>query len=109
MARIRGFVRHDTRGKEVIDSDDVEKIQDNIENLAKPIRDSQIIGGVLVEDALLEESKINEVRHSLGRVPKGYKVVDRNANATIWSSQKGSDRFLYLVTSAEVTVSLWVF
>jgi len=109
MTKSKSFVRHDMRGKEMATGEDIEKIQDNIDTMAKPIIDSLIVNGVIVEDAILEESKVNEVRHSLGRVPRGYIVIYKNANATVWDSQKGSPRFLYLVTSVEATVSLWVF
>ena len=49
-----------------------------------------------------------EVRHGLGRVPRGWIVTDRDAQATVrrsgWTKQAIS-----LLSSANVTVDLWVF
>ena len=50
-----------------------------------------------------------QVPHSLGRIPSGWIVSSRNANATVWQSQTSTDKYLTLKASATVAVTLEIF
>ena len=53
-----------------------------------------------------------QVAHTLGRIPKGFIVVDQTANVNVWRDPDKTNQrttFLYLIASADCTVSLWVY
>ena len=61
---------------------------------------------------VLTAGKDNVVQHTLGRPAKGWFVVNANAAATVYQSKSTNpvpNQQILLVTSATVTVSLWVF
>ena len=61
---------------------------------------------------VLTAGKDNAVQHSLGRPARGWFVVNANAAATLYqsaSTNPAPNQQILLVTSATVTVSLWVF
>lgn len=69
------------------------------------------LDGRLVEDVDLTTSQ-TKVAHGLGRIPKGWVVVDKTGNVDVWRDTTGTSQrktFLYLKADAAVTVSLWVF
>lgn len=53
------------------------------------------------------------IPHGLGRVPTGWIIIKKNANAVIYDDSTGVDidkkSFIRLTASASVTVSIWVF
>ena len=66
-----------------------------------------LLNGTLVRADLLASGGVN-VNHGLGRVPQGWIVVDIGVSANVWST--GSNKkVLTLNTSADASVSLWVF
>lgn len=54
-----------------------------------------------------------KVPHSLKRVPRGFLVLDRNANAVVYQSRSADDgpsaQYISLVSSATVTVKIMLF
>lgn len=106
MASIKSFK------KTSFTDDNLQRLQNNVETFSAPIVNSQIIDGVLIENVELATGSTNIIDHKLGRKPLGYFVVKKNANANIWDSQSTNDRpslTLELLTSATVTVNLWIF
>lgn len=85
---------------------------DAITEWARPVTNSAILDGVLVEQIALGAGTVTQVQHMLGRVPRGWAVVRRSADARVWDAPEGSpasDKLLALRANAAVTVSLWVF
>jgi hypothetical protein len=88
-------------------SDELNKVQDNIEYVLGPVLSSAIIDGVLLNDVKLV-SGLNVVDHKLGREPRGWIVVSPQANEQIWSSGQTRSTLL-LNASGPITSSFWVF
>ena len=84
------------------------RIQDSIHQWTQQIVNIPIISGVLLEDISLTTGS-NSVEHKLGRKLRGWWVVDKNANVTIYRSAAKEDKILTLTASGSVTVSIWVF
>ena len=77
-----------------------------------PILNSLIVEGVLIEDIALTSGVDNFISHELGRKPQGYFLVNKNANADVWTSSTTNSfpaQHLILRASATVTISFWVF
>lgn len=88
-------------------SDELNKIQDNIEYALGPVLGSAIIDGVLLRDVVLQAG-LNIVDHKLGREPRGWLLVSPQANEQVWSS--GQTRASLLINaSGPITSSFWVF
>lgn len=78
--------------------------------LAPFLRNKLLDGQILNNVQLLTGT--NVVNHKLGRPLQGWIVVGQNASASIYDAQASnnqSDLTLILVTSASVTVNLYVF
>jgi hypothetical protein len=103
MAKPRRYVRHSTENPEI------EAVQDRVEEAIGGIADHELLAGVHVTGAALQAGETTVVKHSLGRVPKGRQVTSQNAQAQIWDAKPATSSCLYLGTTADVTVSLWVF
>ena len=104
MSNLRGFKKVNS------DNSELAKVQENIDVALKPVLDAAIISGILVKQVSLLSTQDNIIDHKLGREYRGYIVVDKNANANIWTaSTKFKQSQLVLATSIDVVVSLWVF
>jgi hypothetical protein len=82
-------------------------VQDATRGALASITDGTILDGVLLESVAIVTTG-TAIDHTLGRQPRGWKVVDVDAAATIYRSA-WSETTLTLVPSADCTVSLWVF
>jgi len=71
--------------------------------LAKPTNNASIIKNVVLV------SGNNKIPHLLGRTQQGWWLVDVNGVANIYRNQPLNAEYLYLSSSAAVTVSLGVF
>ena len=86
--------------------------QDHIEEVITPVLDAAIIDGVIVEDVLLNSSSFTDVKHKLGRKPRGYIVIRKSAAQTVFEEAGDYENrklFLKLKASGAVTVNLWIF
>lgn len=91
---------------------DLSAVQDNIVRSLSSLLVKEILDGQILKNISLASGSINKVSHLLSRPVTGYIVIKKNANATIWDSESSNaqkDLFLTLNTSANCTVSLWVF
>jgi len=93
----------------------VNQLQDNIANLLEPtattVQDSPLLAGKILEKVDLTSGP-NTIRHTLGRVLKGWFIVRQRASATVYDTQDSNDTpqvTLLLTASANVTVDLYVF
>lgn len=94
------------------DREDVKQLQDAAAATLQNIVNKEILDGRLIEDIALVSGSVQTVEHKLNRELKGYIVVKKSANATVWDSQGSNDlsaKTLHLNVSSNVTVSLWVF
>ena len=86
--------------------------QDHIEEVITPVLDAAIIDGVIVEDVILNSSTFTDVKHKLGRKPRGYIVIRKSAAQTVFEEAGDYENrklFLKLKASGAVTVNLWIF
>lgn len=84
-----------------------QRLQKNIEDAVAQTLRSPILDNVLFENQNLI-SGTTALEHKLARVPRGYVVVDRSNASTIYTASK-DDKFLNLVSSGAVTVSILIF
>lgn len=93
-----------------VDDYNLTQIQNNIEEFSRPITNSEVIDGVLLEDISLVSASTTSVPHKLGRNIQGWIVVRNDTNCAVWETTASTDNeFIALNTSADTTVSLWVF
>ncbi len=71
--------------------------------LANPL----LQGNLILNQVMVNGS--NSISHKLGRMPRGWYVVDQNASANFYRSQPFNSTSLILTSSAACTISLWVF
>lgn len=64
--------------------------------------------GVVLEDLALSTT-VRVVNHGLGYKPRGWVVVDKDADARIYRSANKSATTISLTASATVTATVWVF
>ena len=86
--------------------------QDHIEEVITPVLNSAIIDGVIVEDVILNSSTFTDIKHKLGRKPRGYIVIRKSAAQTVFEEAGDYENrklFLKLKASGTVTVNLWIF
>ena len=76
----------------------------------KDVSVNELLNGRLLENIAIATTA-TKVSHGLKRVPRGWLVVDRTADARVFRDSTGTERttFLTLKASAACTVSLWVF
>jgi len=98
-----------------IQSDDrvVNLVQDRLIKSLNPVLNNPILDGVLLESVSLVTGSDNVVNHTLGRPLVGWFVTRLRASATIYDKQDANtgtpNLTLVLVSSANVTVDLYVF
>ena len=86
--------------------------QDHIEEVITPVLNSAKIDGVIVEDVILNSSTFTNIKHKLGRKPRGYIVIRKSAAQTVFEEAGDYENrklFLKLKASGTVTVNLWIF
>lgn len=89
---------------------DIKQLQDAVANTLQTITQREILDGVLLTDIYVATGAARDIEHKLGRKPRGYVVVKRDAESEIWDSESDlPNSFLSLNSSANVTISLWVF
>lgn len=89
-----------------VDSD-LNKVQQNVQRTVSPILDSEIVDGLQLDDIELSTGS-NVIDHKLGRALRGYIVVRKSANVTIFDTQV-TKTVLKLTSSGAATISLWVY
>ena len=82
-------------------------VQDNVTNAFSTLSTMQILDGSLITNIKLSSGD-NKVAHGLNRIPLGWIVVDRSANANLYRSS-WDDRNITINSSATSTIALWVF
>lgn len=86
-------------------------IQDNVSNILDPYSSKEIVQGQVLQSLVLNAG-VNIIAHKLNRKLIGWFVVRQRSAATIYDTQDAQSQptlFLSLVSSAGVTVDLYVF
>lgn len=95
---------------EVFDSPEVEKVQRNIEPLARQINALPFADGAHLTKQTISGS--TEILHGLDRPLVGWMILRKRGNAVVYDEQDGNNspgRSLKLNSSADVEIDLWVF
>lgn len=72
--------------------------------LAEPI-----LSGLQIDDIVLTSGVTKQINHLLQRLPQGWFIVDQNAAASIFRAAPYNIYTLALQSSANVTISIWVY
>lgn len=94
------------------DDDTIRQLQGAVDLVFQELLKKQIIEGNFLENIALNTGVDNLVSHKLGRPVQGYIVVKRDADANIWDTEAQNTMktsFVNLRSSADCTISLWVF
>lgn len=87
-------------------SDELNRIQSDLESAINPISKKEILDGVLVTSTV--GTSATSVAHGLQRTPRGWFVVSGQNNIDV--SSAADDKFLYVIASgSSETVTFWVF
>lgn len=79
-----------------------------LQNFIESLLALDLLSGELVENVALTAGSTTQVSHGLGRKPRSWVLLDKDADSRVWRS--GADaRHLLLECTNNVTVSLWVF
>lgn len=91
---------------------ELQSLQYRLEETLRPVTDSSIIDGRLIEDISLASGTTSKIAHKLGRKLRGWIVTGKNAAQHIYDDNSGKtdlDTYIHLTASGTVTVNIWVF
>lgn len=89
---------------------ELNRVQEQIEQVLNPLASIALLDGALLENVDLVTATDKNIEHKLSRKYSGYIIVKRSAACDIFDKQSQDDtKFLTLNSSADVTVSIWVF
>lgn len=74
-----------------------------------PIISVPLLSGNLISDISLTASTPKAINHLLQQMPQGWFLVDNTANAVVWRAADFTTTTITLESSANTTISLWVF
>lgn len=89
----------------------LQQIQTALKDYTTQLNGVQILDGQLLENVSLAVGA-NSIDHKLGRVLNGWFIVRKSAAGDVYDTQDSNsnkNRTLQLVSSAAMTVSIWVF
>lgn len=97
--------------KKLLASDRVlNQVQENVAQALKPLLESSIGSGRVIDSIAIVSGTPKTVEHKLGREFKGWIVVRKNADANVWESTSSiPSKTLILNADANVTISIWIF
>lgn len=78
-------------------------------SVLNPIIALPMLAGNMIEDINLEMNTAMAVNHLLQRMPQGWFLMDNTANAVVWRTADFNNLTLTLESSADTTISIWVF
>lgn len=82
-------------------------LQHNTERGLRELPGNLIMQGKLLEDLEVTTGSL-KVAHGLGRKPRGWFIVDADANETVWRTE-WDGKFIGFDASGTITVNVWVF
>lgn len=93
-----------------VKTNEVKHLQDAIAKIFNQILKKQIIDGAFIENISIVTGTPYNLSHGLEINPRGWIVVKKNAESDIWQTDSDTPTStMILNSSANVTISLWVF
>lgn len=74
-----------------------------------PILALPILNGNQIDSIILKANTPLSVNHLLQRMPQGWFVVDNTSGAVIWRSAPFNSLTIVLESSANTTISIWIY
>lgn len=74
-----------------------------------PILALPILQGIQIDNVVLTMSTPRVINHLLQRKPQGWFLVDNDSDSTVWRTEPFNNLTLTLESSADTTVSIWVY
>lgn len=87
---------------------DIELLQTKWKAILDPVLKNPLTNMTILQNVVLYTGN-NQVPHRLGKLQQGWLLIDVQGPATIYRYQGFTDSYLYLNSSANVTISLGVF
>lgn len=84
-------------------------MQTGWKKILDPVVANQIIKGLAIKDIVLDASVPRTIQTTLNRMQQGWFLIDNMANSVIWRTQPFNSVTLTLESSADTTISIWVF
>lgn len=88
-------------------------ILDRLKEVIRVLSNKQLIDGQLLEQIPVQKyaptNYVNIIPHKLGRRINGYMVVKEFPSTNISEDRLSDENFLYIISSLDSTISLWVF
>jgi hypothetical protein len=78
-------------------------------SILNPLIANILTQGMFIPGITLTASTPLTINHKLGAMMNGYIICGQNANAVIWFTKPFNNLTLTLESSANVTISIWVF
>jgi len=91
---------------------EIQSLQYRLEKTLRPVTDSSIVDGRIIEDIDLASGTTSKIAHKLGRKLIGWIVVGKSAGQHVYDANSGKsdlDEYIYLAAGGTVTVNIWVF
>lgn len=91
---------------------EINQLQTNLIDYIQPVINSQIVSGYVIQNVALRTGISNVVPHGLGRPLIGWFIVRQRGPASVYDTQDTNTtpaQNLILITSADVSVNLFVF
>jgi hypothetical protein len=74
-----------------------------------PLLALPIVAGNQISNVVLTANKPLAINHLIQRMPQGWFLTDINANTAVWRTAVYTNTTITLESSANVTISLWVY
>lgn len=74
-----------------------------------PVLSIPMLSGVQISNIKLTASTPLAINHLLQRMPQGWFLTDNNSNAVIWRTQPFNNLTITLESSANTTISFWIY
>lgn len=74
-----------------------------------PIIALPILQGNQIDDIILKANVAQAINHLLQQTPQGWLIVDNIADAVIWRPANWNKNTITLESSADTTISIWVY
>lgn len=78
-------------------------------SILNPLLSEPILAGNQIDSIFLTASTPKTINHLLQRLPQGWFIVDINANAVVWKTQNWTATTITLESSADATISIYVY
>ena len=93
-----------------VKDDSLNMVQDALSLALNPIITKQIIDGAFLENIKITGSTSVSISHGLGIIPRGWFVVNKNAQSDLWQTVSATPKKTIIINASNtVTISLWVF